>query len=130
MKAQPTTKELIAMLYERLPELFDRAAPTDEIQRLAAQPAPESGSWYAASDIDKMVRDLDVAMNGEGSAPQAKLCDLMPQLIQRLTSPAQPAPVISAGPITPEMANWSEAHKAKLAAVMEKRLAAAPEKGN
>jgi hypothetical protein len=31
MKAQPTTKQLIEMLYERLPELFDRAA---------AQPAP------------------------------------------------------------------------------------------
>jgi hypothetical protein len=26
MRAQPTTKELIEMLYERLPELFDRAA--------------------------------------------------------------------------------------------------------
>ena len=31
MRAQPTTKQLIEMLYERLPELFDRAA---------AQPAP------------------------------------------------------------------------------------------
>jgi len=31
MKAQPTTKQLIEMLYERLPELFDRSA---------AQPAP------------------------------------------------------------------------------------------
>jgi hypothetical protein len=30
MKVQPTTKELIAMLYERLPELFDRAAPVQE----------------------------------------------------------------------------------------------------
>jgi len=30
MKAQPTTKELIAMLYERLPELFDRSAPAQE----------------------------------------------------------------------------------------------------
>jgi hypothetical protein len=59
-----------------------------------AQPAPESGSWYAASDIDKMVRNLDVTMNGDGAAPQAKLCDLMPQLIQRLTAPTpQPAPV-------------------------------------
>jgi hypothetical protein len=26
MRAQPTTKQLIEMLYERLPELFDRAA--------------------------------------------------------------------------------------------------------
>jgi hypothetical protein len=31
MKAQPTTKQLIEMLYERLPELFDRPP--------AAQPA-------------------------------------------------------------------------------------------
>lgn len=30
MKVQPTTKELIAMLYERLPELFERAAPVQE----------------------------------------------------------------------------------------------------
>ena len=30
MKVQPTTKELIAMLYERLPELFDRAAPVPD----------------------------------------------------------------------------------------------------
>ena len=38
MKAQPTTKQLIEMLYERLPELFDRAA---------AQPAPvqEPVAW-------------------------------------------------------------------------------------
>jgi hypothetical protein len=57
----------------------------------AAQPAPESGSWYAAKEIDEMVRDLDVALNGDGAAPQAKLCDLMPQLIQRLTArPAVP----------------------------------------
>ena len=67
--------------------------PLDDFGRFAdqppaAQPAPESGSWYAASDIDKMARDLDAALNGEGAAPQAKLCDLMPQLIQRLTAPA------------------------------------------
>jgi hypothetical protein len=34
MKVQPTTKQLIAMLYERLPELFERQRPwvglTDE----------------------------------------------------------------------------------------------------
>jgi hypothetical protein len=30
MKAQPTTKELIAMLYERLPEIFDRKATVQE----------------------------------------------------------------------------------------------------
>jgi hypothetical protein len=29
MKVQPTTRELIEMLYERLPALFDRAAPVE-----------------------------------------------------------------------------------------------------
>lgn len=38
MKAQPTTKELIAMLYERLPELFDR---------------PQSAAWVGLTMEDK-----------------------------------------------------------------------------
>ncbi len=40
MRAQPTTKELIAMLYERLPELFERQRPwvglTDDAEIFAA----------------------------------------------------------------------------------------------
>jgi hypothetical protein len=32
-------------------------------------------------------------MNGDGAAPQAKLCDLMPQLIERLTQPAPSQPI-------------------------------------
>ncbi|MDF2792282.1 MAG: hypothetical protein K0S85_35 [Pseudomonas orientalis] len=42
--------------------------------------APEGASWYAASDIDQLVRELDVLLNGEGAAPQAKLCDLVAQV--------------------------------------------------
>jgi hypothetical protein len=42
MKAQPTTKQLIEMLYERLPELFDRAA---------AQPAPvQPVAWVPVTE--------------------------------------------------------------------------------
>lgn len=48
---------------------------------------PGSGRWYAAEDIDRMVRDIDVAMNGEGAARQAKLCDIYGQIIA-LTRPA------------------------------------------
>lgn len=60
------------------------------INEVKEQPAPEAGTWYVAKEIDAMVRDLDVAMNGEGAAPEAKLCDLMPTLIKRLTEqPAQ-----------------------------------------
>jgi hypothetical protein len=49
------------------------------------QTEPKTGSWIRAKEINEMVRDLDVAMNGDGAAPQAKLIDLMPQLIQKLT---------------------------------------------
>jgi hypothetical protein len=42
MKAQPTTKQLIEMLYERLPELFDRAK---------AQPAPvQPVAWVPVTE--------------------------------------------------------------------------------
>jgi len=50
--------------------------------------APNDGNWYKASDIDAMVRDIDIALNGEDAAPQALLCDLLPSLIARLAAPA------------------------------------------
>jgi hypothetical protein len=40
---------------------------------------------------------------------------------------ARSAPVLSAGPITPEMANWSEADKAKLVSVITQHAAPAQE---
>lgn len=42
---------------------------------------PETGRWYDADDIDRLVRELDVLLNGEeGAAPQAKLCDIVAQV--------------------------------------------------
>lgn len=47
-----------------------------------AQP-PSEGRWYAADDIDRLVRELDVLLNGEsGAAKQAKLCDIVGQVSQ------------------------------------------------
>jgi hypothetical protein len=48
------------------------------IERLSAE---REGRWYAAEDIDRMIRDIDVAMNGGGAAKQAKLCDIYSQII-------------------------------------------------
>ncbi len=48
-----------------------------------------------------------------------------PGLAEELKA-AQPAPVISAGPVTPEMANWSALHKAELTAVMTSHLTLTP----
>jgi len=77
---------------------FDKPLDNDPVKPLYTTPPqrtePLTGHWYKAKEIDEMVRDLDLAMNGEeGAAKQAKLCDLMPQLIRHLTDepPAQPA---------------------------------------
>lgn len=41
---------------------------------------PQHGTWLAADDIYRMVRELDVAMNGDKAAKQASLCDIVGQL--------------------------------------------------
>ncbi|MDX4955914.1 hypothetical protein [Delftia acidovorans] len=39
---------------------------------------PVAGNWVAASDVDRLVRELDVALHGESdAAPQASLCDIV-----------------------------------------------------
>lgn len=44
----------------------------------------ESERWYAAGDVDGLVRELDVLINGEeGAADQAQLCDVVAQLRAR-----------------------------------------------
>jgi hypothetical protein len=65
------------------------------IKEVQAQPEqePVNGRWYRAKEIDEMVRHLDIAMNGDNAAPQAALCDLMPTLVNLLTSPPQRQPL-------------------------------------
>lgn len=62
--------------------------------RSTHEPRAESdraGDWYLAEDIDRLVRELDVLLNGEeGAAKQAKLCDIVAQV--RRTQPPAPEP--------------------------------------
>jgi len=41
---------------------------------------PSSNNWFLAEDINRMVKQLDHAMNGHDAAPQARLCDILGQL--------------------------------------------------
>jgi hypothetical protein len=42
---------------------------------------PEHGNWIAAGDVNRLVRELDVLLNGEdGAAKQASLCDIVSQV--------------------------------------------------
>jgi hypothetical protein len=51
---------------------------------------PATGRWYSADDVDRLVRTLDVAWNGEsGAAPQAMLCDIVGQITRELASDAR-----------------------------------------
>lgn len=62
-------------------------AMANRLAALRARSEPDAGRWYAAEDIDRMVREIDVAMNGDGAARQAKLCDIFKQIIERVSEP-------------------------------------------
>ena len=65
MKVQPTTKELIAMLYERLPELFDRPAA----------PTMQEPDWNnRLNDLVDIFKDVDQCgpLLGMGAPPTAQ----------------------------------------------------------
>jgi|HubBroStandDraft_4_1064222.scaffolds.fasta_scaffold00042_31 hypothetical protein len=46
------------------------------------QEPADGEKWIAAEDVDRLCREMDVALNGEdGAAPQASLCDIAAQVI-------------------------------------------------
>jgi hypothetical protein len=47
---------------------------------LLDEDGPRIGSWKNADDIDRLVRELDVALNGKDAAKQARLCDIVSQV--------------------------------------------------
>ncbi len=56
-----------------------------------AQPAPAAGNWIAADDVNRLVRELDVCLNGEaGAAAQASLCDVVAQVRHETAKRGQP----------------------------------------
>jgi hypothetical protein len=70
MKVQPTTKELIAMLYERLPELFDRAAPVQDMPKIGCVnhdcdrcKAAAQRQWVGLTDEEREEIALEVPMD-------------------------------------------------------------------
>lgn len=74
------------------PEHFVR---TKKAQRLYTAATPETGNWICADDVNRLVRELDVALNGEdGAAEQASLCDLVAQV--QSTARANGAPLLAA----------------------------------
>lgn len=122
-----------------LPPVQQAQPPVDECS------CPQHGTWLLADDINHM-RQLDVAMNGEaGAAKQAKLCDLMQQLIDRISQP--PVAQEARGVVTDEAVTvaarvlcnleaeacgvnaddawtwYSEDHKARARAVLEAAVA-------
>lgn len=64
--------------------------------------AHAAGNWIDAADVDRLVRELDVALNGEeGAAPQASLCDVVGQAkaeAAKLGRPLLAAPAAVARP--------------------------------
>jgi hypothetical protein len=94
MKAQPTTKQLIEMLYERLPELFDRAAAQP------AQKKPQNCGTSYCSCVECVMEPAPAPMahivgeidhTGKVWAPAAQPTDHSEQHLDMVK--VQPAPV-------------------------------------
>lgn len=77
---------------------WQEAATAERVRRVAAEkalaatqaPAPAHGRWINADDVDRLVRELDVALNGDMAAPQAKLCDLVAEVQRTRRQPLTP----------------------------------------
>ena len=70
---------------------------------LAAPPepaAPNEGAWISATDVNRLVREIDVALNGEqGAATQAALVDIVAQV--RMAARKRGAPLLVEGATAP-----------------------------
>ena len=95
---------------------------SDYLALKRAAPEPTTGHWYCAEDIDHLVRELDVWLNGEaGAAKQAKLCDVVAQITRRSPPPsAATAFVIEA---IEECIRWHEGDKWRNSTVPHERQA-------
>ncbi|HAL2109950.1 TPA: hypothetical protein H5X26_005042 [Escherichia coli] len=100
---------LITSLRAELSESYRIGAKPQGARKkaLLAKPWPvvmpdQRFDWYAADDVDRHVRTLDVMINGEeGASPQAKLCDLVAQLQAKPVFGLDPAKGYALVPIKP-----------------------------
>ena len=78
-----------------------------------AQAAPAAGNWIDANDVKRLVRQLDVALNGKaGAAIQASLCDIVAQVEHE--SAKRGRPVLAATIPNATLADLHEGLAAKL----------------
>lgn len=85
-------------VWNAVAELDGQPSPTPQ-----ADSAPTSGNWLSADDVNRLVRELDVALNGEaGAAAQASLCDVVAQVRLEAAKRGQPllAPQADSTPST------------------------------
>ena len=82
----------LADLHEGLAaKLHDGPARNLHLETAAALRASAAGNWIAADDVNRLVRELDVCLNGEaGAAAQASLCDVVAQVRHETAKRGQP----------------------------------------
>lgn len=93
-------REVVAPTSEAI-ETGGCAPPVHAVVRQACH-CPEHGSWIHADDVKRLVREIDVALNGEeGAAEQASLCDVAGQL--KRVARDRGCPVLSEAPTRPSL---------------------------
>ena len=80
MREELTTDQAQAINAPILGAMIDLRSALGELELEST-----TGNWIAAEDVDRLARELDVAMNGEeGAALAPQLCDVISQATQRL----------------------------------------------
>ncbi len=75
-----------------------------------ADSAPTSGNWVYADDVNRLVRELDVALNGKaGAAAQASLCDVAAQVRLEAAKRGRPLLAPQADSVLEDAARLKEA---------------------
>lgn len=73
-------------------------------------------SWYVARDIDRLVRELDVLLNGDGAAAQARLADIVAQVAASQQGQGKPVAYLRAS----DLERLAQPHVRGCAASLEK----------
>lgn len=108
-------KPLLERVAGRIDRHVERLLTAQHADRaMRAQAAPAAGDWINAREVQSLVRELDVALNGErGAAPQASLCDVVGQVkaeAVKLGRPVLEAPSAVAEPSDFDLRKlWREA---------------------
>lgn len=80
------TDKIVAEILKALIASTQPPTSLPDNKEVGEKEALKGGRWINADDVDKLVRQIDIALNGDNAARQAKLCDIASQICREAKS--------------------------------------------